>query len=202
MSKKTLALIIVLFLITVGLLVLAFAPVNKNATIAPSIPVPNVSQAPLVYPQVMLRLSPSPLVIASQSGTLTVGIDSGSNKVTAVQIELSYDKTVITNIDVTPGTFFANPLTLLKNIDTNLGRISYVLATTPGGKAVTGKGTVATLTFTTNLVTGGKTAITFTPKTLVTAEGLQTTALKTTENTTIYYIQQGVVSTDSAKPVQ
>lgn len=138
-------------------------------------------------PQTTLAFSPNPQTIASQSGSINIVIDTGTNAVTAVQLELSYDPAVIQSIDIAPGTFFPDAIVFLKNINTTTGKISYVLAISPTGKAKMGNGAVATINFTTNPAGGGQTQITFTQKTLVTAEGVQTSVLKTSTPGTIIY---------------
>ncbi|GEM_PF-848127 len=192
MAKKTLLLIVILLLTAFGLLYLAFAPANKSKEVA-TVATPFVSPLPTPTPsiQTVLTLSPNPLVIASPSGSLTLSIDTGENKVNAIQFELLYNPQVLTNVEILQGSFFENPITLLKNIDVKSGKVSYVLATPPNGKAKSGRGVIATLKFTTKLASGEKTDITFSPKTLVTAEKIQTSVLKTAEKATVFYVQQG-----------
>ncbi len=156
------------------------ATIPSNTTPIPT-PTPNAQTA--------LSFSPNPLIIASPSGTLNLSIDTGANNVNAVQLELSYDPTNLPIVNILPGTFFENPITLLKNIDAKNGKITFVLATPPTGKAQSGKGTVATITFTTQIPSGQKTTFTFTPKTLVTAENIPTSVLKATDSATIFFVQ-------------
>lgn len=201
MSKKTLILILILLFITSGLLVAAFVP-NKpgvtSTTIAPPLtsPIPTPTSAA----QTVLSFSPNPLVIASRSGSLNLAIDTGKNNVTAVQLELLYDPKNLTNVAVLPGTFFEDPITLIKNVDSKIGKITYVLATAPNSKAQTGKGTIAQLNFDTTLVSGQKTTITFSKKTLVTAEKIPTSVLKSTDSATIFYVQQGTAGKEEIGP--
>lgn len=188
MAKKTLFLICILALIPIGLLL--FTSLKKNIGSAPLVPpVINPQPTPTPKAQTTLSFSPNPIVIASPSGTLNLSIDSGANNVTAVQLELSYDPKTLPIVDILPGTFFDDPITLLKNVDAKNGKISYVIATPLTGKAKNGKGTVATLTFTTRMPSGQKTAINFTPKTLVTAENIPTSVLKATDSATIFFVQ-------------
>lgn len=190
MARKTLTLIIVLLILASGLLYLAFRSGSKedSAQIAPPLVSPIPTPTPVA--QTVLALSPNPLVVASQSGSLTLNIDTGANNVTAIQVELTYDPTLFAVTDIATGTFFEDPIILLKKIDEKNGKVSYVLATTPAAKAVSGKGTIATLSFTTTIPSGQKTQISFTKKTLVTAEGAQASVLKSAEGATIFYVQQ------------
>lgn len=190
MAKKTLVLIIVLLLLAAVLLYLAFASEKKPAqttTVAPPIISPAPSQISDVksIPQTVLSLSPNPAIVSSQSGAVDLVIDTGENAVTAVQLELTFDPKVVTITSITPKTFFANPTELLKKIDQKLGKIIYAIAISPADPAKKGTGVVATISFTARLSAGGKTDITFSPKTLVTAEGVRTSVLKTTSGATI-----------------
>ncbi|MBI2074236.1 MAG: hypothetical protein HYT83_00185 [Candidatus Levybacteria bacterium] len=186
MSKRTLALIIVLAIITVVLVVAATMP--KQNPNSPS-PISNILVKPTPVAQTTLKLSPNPIVTSSQSASAQVEILSGANKITAVQLELSFDPTKITNVTITPGTFFQNPIVLLNNIDLKNGKISYALGITPTGSPKTGQGSVALLTFQTALTSGQQTAIIFEPKSLATAEGVAPSVLKSALGTTILYIQ-------------
>lgn len=122
---------------------------------------------------------------ASASGTLTsdVVINTYGNKVTGVQIELSYDTEALSGFDIKPGTFFStNSVELLKKIDSETGKISYALGNGLGQKGIQGQGVVATLTFR-KLKTTGMTSIVFDPKTLVSAESLSQSVLRSSTGT-------------------
>ncbi len=173
MPKRTFLLIALLVVITVCLLALALIQNIKSPTVTkPS--------ATLSYAQTNLSLSEP--IVATPSGYKTDVQISTKNKVTAVQLEINYDPKVLTNVDVKASSFFTAPTILLKKIDAVNGRITYALGIGLGDTAVTGKGTVATLTFST--VTGtdsAKTPINFEPKTAVTAVGYaQSVLLKST----------------------
>lgn len=187
MSKRTLALIIVLLIVT-GVLI-AVAVTNPQPP-SPS----NVPQATKVLPtpaaQTTLELSPNPLTLTAQSETINVEIDSGNNKVTAVQLELSYDPKAITSLIITPSLFFENPVVLLNNVDAKNGKVSYALAISPTGNPKVGKGTVATINVKTALAQNQQTSITVLPKSLVTAEGVDTSVLKTSSGVSIIYSPQ------------
>ncbi len=196
MSKKTIALIIILLLITVGLLYLALAPKTQNVSLAP--PAPTTVPSPTPVAQTVLSFSPNSLIVASQSGSLDLTIDTGENSVTAVQVELAFDPGALSDIAITDGTFFKQASSLLKNIDAKNGKISYILAIPPEGLPQKGKGSVATISFTTKLVSGRKTEVTFLPKTLVTANNVAVSVLRSTSNASIFYLKQNQNATSSA----
>lgn len=184
MSKKTIALIISLFVITVVLIILAVYPVTQKTTVS-------ITPPPAVKSPAETVLSFTPPVVSTASAISTASaatysmdtvISTGTNKVNAVQLELVFDPEALVNVDIAPGDFFTNPVVLLKNIDTEQGRISYALAIAPGGNGKQGTGVVAILTFKSG---GETTTVRFLPKTQVAAEGIQTSVLKSTIDTTI-----------------
>ncbi len=193
MSKRTLFLIFALFVITGVLLVLAlYKPSNPKPAQTVTIPKESIEQTVLSFG----------VPVASSSGinvnySVPVKIETGKNKVTAVQLELQFDPKVLTNVAVTPGVFLKNPTELLNQIDAKTGRISYAFGIGLTDQSVMGKGIVATLTFVAKVGTPQQTSILFLPKTLVTAEGITASVLKQTSN--IQIIVGEKTSTPSAQ---
>lgn len=186
MSKKTIALIIALFTITVVLIILAVFPVTQKTSVSIT-PTPSINSSA----ETVLSFAPPVLSTASavSSASASYSIDAtiltGTNNVNAVQLELSYDPEALFDVDIAPGDFFTNPSVLLKNIDEETGRISYALATAVGQTGKQGNGTIAILTFKSK-AQAEETTITFLPKTQVAADGIQTSVLKTTISATIF----------------
>lgn len=193
MTSKTTILIAVLFLITCGLLYLAITTTPGTKKVAPSpTPTPmsvNAKTSLSLTTASASESSPS----ASGSGqakiagyTVAVVVDS-TNKVNGAQIELSYDPKALTNITLTPGTFFKQPNTLLKNIDAANGRISYALAEQVDLPGKSGHGTVALISFdlTPAAKAGETTKITILPKSAVSADKILESVLKETHDITI-----------------
>lgn len=73
----------------------------------------------------------------------------------------------------------------MKNIDSKNGKIFYAIALQPTAQAKSGAGILATISFTSKLKPNQKTELKFLPKTLVTAEGVRSTVLKTTSGAII-----------------
>ncbi|HKC14544.1 MAG TPA: cohesin domain-containing protein [Patescibacteria group bacterium] len=168
--SRTFILILVLIVSVAGLLALSLNLTPKET------PTP----VPVSVAQTTLSLT-----TPSASGSAFVSnvvIDTRGNKATAVQLELSYNPQDITSVDVRPGTFFKTPDELLKKIDTANGRISYALGVGLGQKGVSGQGVIATLSFR-KLRTAGITSIDFAAKSLVSAEGIAQSVLKSTLGT-------------------
>lgn len=144
------------------------------------------NQQPIIA-ETTLSFFPNPFILTSSSASLPINIDTKTNKITAVQLELSFDPKVVTVTDITPGTFFDSPLELAKKIESKNGKIIYALATKPQVPGKSGLGAVATIQITTTLPKGQKTTVVFLPTSLITAEGSTTSVLKNAANLTISY---------------
>ena len=184
MSKRTLFLIFALFVITFALIIIALY--------SPSVPKPLVTIPPIIRKepaaQTQLLFGSLSMTNASPSSkttySLPITISTGNNKVTAVQLELQYDPEILAQVAVVPSAFFPNPVTLLNQIDTKTGRISYAFGVGPTATGITGNGMLAKLTFQAKALSdvAKQTSITFLPKTLVTAEGSLQSVLKQTSS--------------------
>lgn len=176
------------FLLLIGVIVIVFAlaismPGKSEAPTLPNQP-PSSTAAPVG--KTVLSLSPNPVIIEriGASQILNVNIQTNEEKITAVQLELSFDPKMITNVNIVPGTFFTNPNVLLKEIDSTNGRISYAIGIAPTGQTSTGTGIVANISFT-PVGKNQSTQMTFLQKTLTTAEGVSQSTLKSATGATI-----------------
>lgn len=194
MGKSTLILIIILFLIAGGLFALAL---NKSIYNPTKINEPNIPSTNSVTPETSLLFGS--LESATSSGkpkiySLPILINTGKNKVTTVQLELSFDPAILTNVNITPSAFFKNPNVIINKINTDSGIIHYALiesdstaaktasdSASPAERGTLGNGTLATLTFE-SFFSSVSSAITFLPRTFVTAEGLEQSALISTNS--------------------
>jgi len=185
MSKKTLALISGLVLVTVILFVIALKSSQAPTTTEkPSgqaqNPSPTVSMAHSV-----LSLMPNPVKVAPGAiGTVTAEIDTSDNPVTAVQLEISYDPKVLSNVQAVPGPLFQNSVVLINKNDPATGKYTYAFGRTPGQTPVQGTGVVATITFTAK-DSSQPSQLTLLPTTLVTARGVATSVLKSSSGTQV-----------------
>ena len=171
MSTRTLILIIILLGVTALLLYIALAP--KKDKVTKELP------ASARYMKPTLAISSSPTAATSAAGaesfSTNVEISTGGNKVTAVQLELSFDPDKLTDLKVEPGPFFTNSIELRNEVDNQKGTVSYALGSQSG---VSGQGVVATLTFREIGKVGDLTKIEFLPKTQVTSEETDQSVLK------------------------
>lgn len=190
MNKKTLLLILILALATAGLIYLAVKTPNTPEQQVALTPTPTVSpnaHSMLSLAQASATESSSSagsLQGKTQSQTLAVSIQT-TNKVNAVQLELSFDPKVLTNVTLTPGPFFTQPTILINSVNTNDGRISYALAQQLTAPGATGSGVVAYISFDTLPTAQKQTTISFLPKTAVTADGILESVLGASKNYTV-----------------
>lgn len=170
---KTWALVGGLIILTVGLLYLSLSS-NKNPAPAPQITaVPNKESA-----QTSLSFSDEQKYASGSSLLKTdILIDSKENKITGAQIELTYDPKVLSKVDIIPGDFLKDSVEVLKKVDVNTGRISYVLGSKLNNNSK-GTGVLATITYL--RLNNKQTNIDFLPQTLITAQGLSQSALEKT----------------------
>ncbi len=175
-SGRTLLLIAGLIAITGLLIFLALQPpqLNKTTTVTPT-------KAPVAF--TTLALQP---ISSGSAKQIAVTIDTHQNNVTGVQLEIAYDPTVLSTIAIVPGDFLPNAFSLIKNIDTTNGRISYALAIPPTSSAKTGSGTVAIISYSIlPTASASSTTLSFLPKTQVSQLGTIESVLKSTSNYTL-----------------
>jgi hypothetical protein len=179
MPKKTLALISGLVVVTIVLFIIALRAGQQSS--APSIPAGQQAQPTAAVPaHTVLQFSQNPLNVAPGQ------VDTSDNNVTAVQLELGYDPRIISNVKVTPGPLFSNPVVLINKNNPVAGRYTYAFGITPNSPAVKGTGVVATVTFTPLYGSTGKDMqLGLLPTTLVTARGVAQSVLKSATGTVI-----------------
>lgn len=185
MPKRTITLILALILIAGGLVFLALSTTQPKQ----SLPTSNIpTQVPFAH--TTLTLSPNPAVSTATANTpIAVMIDSHGDKVSAVQLELSFNPQELTIVDVVSATadspsFFSKATQLLKIIDQRNGKLTYALALSPAEQAKAGSGTVAIITA--RIAQGVKqTKLNLLPTSIVTATGITQSVLKETTGTTI-----------------
>ncbi|MDO8728936.1 MAG: cohesin domain-containing protein, partial [bacterium] len=136
-----------------------------------------------VLPQTSILFGDLSAVLSTTSAktySLPIKISTVNNKVTVVQLELSYDPKILTDVKVNTGTFFANPFIPINQVNEKDGRISYAISINPQDTGRQGNGLLATLTFQTQTSASQSTRIVLLPKSLVVAEGTDRSVLKAT----------------------
>jgi hypothetical protein len=204
MPRKTLALISGLVLVTVILFIVALRAGQQPA--APSTPTNTTAQTapqPTTPAHTVLSVGPNPLTVApGTQGSAQVTIDASDNDVTAIQLEIGYDPTVLSNVKVTPGTLIQNPAVLIDKNDPQTGRYTYAFGITPNGTPIKGAGTAATITFTVKAGAVAKqTQLGLLPTSLVTARGVANSVMKSATGTVVTVGTTGAAAgTTVAKP--
>src|SRR3989344_7700528 len=110
-----------------------------------------------------------------------VQINTNGNKVSSIQLELSYDSAILTDLEVKQGSFFEDAVEFIKKIDEKNGRITYAFGLPQDADGKMGKGVVATIYY--SPVTPEKeiiTSLNFLPKTEVSASNFSGSALSGT----------------------
>jgi hypothetical protein len=188
MPKQTLALTFGLVLITFILFVIAL---NTSKSVSPPPPPAKSMQSgsggPSSVPaNSVLSLSPKPVIaLAGQKGDVVVNLDTSSNAVTAIQLEIAYDPNFITNVKVVPGGLFTNPVVLIDKNKEKEGRYTYAYGIMPNHSPIKGAGPVANITFTALNRPGEKSQLTLMPNSLVTAQGISDSVLKLATGTLV-----------------
>lgn len=187
MPKKTLALISGLVVVTIILFIIALRAGNQPQTQAPATPQVAVQPTSTVPAHTVLMAGPNPLTVApGEQGSVNITMNTSDNNVTAVQLELGYDPSIITNVKVTPGAMFSNPAILIDKNDPTTGRYTYAFGITPNSPTINGTGVVATVTFTAMPGASGKDMqLGLLPTSLVTARGVAPSVLKNATGTVI-----------------
>lgn len=168
MSKKSIALLIIFLLTSAVFLVMK---VKYNETATPDL---GMQSSPTPTSEDILSLSPNP--ISALSGKLSAAdivIEVHGNAPTLIQLEIGYDPTLLTNVSIEPGDFFANPTVLLNTINSHTGRISYAIKPSGEHSWANRTGTIATITFTPLSSFAKTTTLSFLPKTVIYEHGEQ-----------------------------
>lgn len=192
MPRKTLILISGLVLITVVLFIIALRSSNTPVTTTQQMitqvtqPIPTASLTPMMAHSI-LSLAPNPVnVLPGGQGKVMVNLDTSDNAVTAVQLELAYDPSIISNVKVTPGALFQNGVILINKNNLKTGRYTFAFGIVPNQPTVRGAGVAASITFTALPNTNGQNSqLTILPTTLVTARGVSPSVLRASSGTTI-----------------
>ena len=145
---------------------------------------PSISAAPMISKAPITATA----LLAFQKETATstaILMDTGDKAATAVQLEISFDPTMIKDMTVTPGNFFEKTLVLMSNIDYNNGSIFYAMVVPPGGAAKLGKGVIATMSYSFASETVNPANFRFLPRTKVVAVGINQSVLKEAKDTSL-----------------
>lgn len=137
-----------------------------------------------------ITLTPTPdlsfasLSFVRNAAHVDVYIDTAGKTITAAQLSIAYDPVILQNMQLTQGPFFSNALTLKNTIDQQNGKIFYAVALAPNQSPLTGKGIVASLSFSLNQGVKSTTTLQFLPQTKATTQDIDQSIIKHMENLT------------------
>ncbi|OGH48099.1 MAG: hypothetical protein A3A51_02380 [Candidatus Levybacteria bacterium RIFCSPLOWO2_01_FULL_39_10] len=176
------------FLIAV-LVVLTGVLLTLSLNIRKSSPTPGSGEIQKDIAHTSLSISDE-VRVSTTSGVFEtdINIKTNENLVTGAQIELEFDPEVLSNVDIRNGEFFDDPQIIIKEVDEEAGRVTYVLGIKLGQTSVKGEGTVAVVSF--SKEGDGQTYINFLPQTLVSAEDFDQSVLKETISAVVSELPQ------------
>jgi hypothetical protein len=184
MPRKTLALITGLVLVTVVLFVIALRTNNARPVTQVATPTAVPATPTSVANATLTLISQPTLVAPGRQGVVQVQLDAADSAVTAVQLEIAYDPKLIGTVKVTPADPLKSSVVLINKNDAQTGRLTYAFGIQPNQPTIA-SGVIADITFTARGAKGTQTQLELLPTTLVTAQGVANSVLKTSTGTTI-----------------
>ena len=183
MPRKTTILIVILAAIT-GILIFLAVRSDTTMQLVNKTPEPTPTTAPEPYASLDFGTSLLDISLLSANQTVDVVLDTNNKPVAGVQVELSYDPTVLSNVRLIPAqqAFFGpSSQVLISAVDSEQGRISYATAISAQGSEVSGRAVIVRIGFTANKSKGVQgTLISFLTKSAVTTLASQNSVLKST----------------------
>ena len=145
---------------------------------------PTPTYVPSNIPQTSLWFETNPDEYTSDSIPVEIYISAEENKVTGVQLELSYDPKVLKFVSLKPVDLLGGRQELIKDIDEKTGRITYAVGAAPGQPTIQGTDEIVKLVFKPVGRSGvaRETTVRILPETLVTAVGVNESVLTKTTN--------------------
>lgn len=191
MPKRTIALITIIAIIAILLVIAAFIQLTKDtpegtSTVNTTPPQQNIDGD---IKRASLSFNPSTASASFTPSRVEIVADTGGLEVTGVQLELEYDPTKLSNVQIFPVTannlFGTGSQVLIQELRPEVGRISYAVVINPTADEVKGIGSIIGLSFSAVPGASGETEIKFLEKSLVTIFGTTESALKGTVPLTV-----------------
>ena len=139
---------------------------------------------PSNIPQSSLWLETDPSEYTSTSIPIDVYLGAEENRVTGVQLEISYDPTVLRFVSVDPVDLLIGKQELIKKVDEKSGRITYASGVLPGQPVIQGTDEIVKLVFQPvgSASQTRETEVKILPESLVSAQGVKKSVLVKTTN--------------------
>jgi len=141
-----------------------------------------------------ISLSVSPFNLMQRPNlvrTLNINVDSGSDKLTAVQLELEFDPTLIELTELTSTGYLSTTLSAA-TVSNGVARVTYGANVSSGG--IQGSGTIATVKY--KSLKPGNSTINFGPNCLAAAISSNTNVLKSVTGTSVKTLHPGDINGD------
>jgi len=180
MRGKNLFILFVAFLIVVGAILYDQFNAKNEQSHETQTATPTSQYLSPTIPQTSLWLEPNRAKVASDGMVdLDMYINTQENKVTAVQLEISYDPTVLKFVSIQTTDLLEGKQILMKNIDEVHGHITFAAGISPSGQdiSIQGADEIGKLVFQKLKTDMTQTEVTFLPSTLVTARNIQRSVL-------------------------
>jgi len=169
-SKQRLYLAFLAIIILIGLVIIIVFVKSLNKQSPQNLPSP--------YAKTVLQLESVDKSNNLSLSVVNVKVTTGTNKITAAQLEITYNPKALLKVDVQPGSFFKDAVVLLKKINDKDGTITYAIAAPLGQNPVSGIGDLAIITYSKNPSFVGKSNISILPTSLITDETISKSVLK------------------------
>ncbi len=189
MSKQTLHILLVVIIIVVGAISYDMIRGPKENHVQSQLSATPTSQyLPQTVPQTTLWLQPNPATVTNDGSVdLDMYINAQENKVTAVQLEISYDPTALQYVSIKGTDLLAGRPELIKRIDEKNGRITFAAGVAPQDKnfSIQGADEIGKLVFRKLRTNETQTEVKLLPVSLVTARGVEQSVMTQAKGTIV-----------------
>lgn len=151
-------------------------------------PTPQITPQPIIsQPHTTLTLT-QPKLGSDPNHTIAVQIDTNSDNVWGVELHIGFDSSVIQTVTINPGTFFPTSVILKNSVDYQNQNALFAIVGEPFNQqgSMKGSGTLAAIIISFQPNTTQKTTTMYIqPTTIVTADGVSESALKSQQSISI-----------------
>lgn len=183
MPRKTLVLILSLFVLSIVLFAFAIRQNTQPITTPPK-PTPSIITPTKRPDEAKLFFTPDPAIVDKNGRvTLTLYLQTTIKQITGVNLSLTYNPKDLNFLSLEQIDILKNTTVIFSDVDKQKGVINYTLGITPQQTPLDGNGNIATLTFTKRAATKAeKTIVTFFENTIISARGQKDLVLKNHED--------------------
>ena len=191
MRKVLVSLLLILAFAEIAIL-LELENIKQPSTYTATAGTPTSSFLSPTVPQTSLWIEPNPIKI-DENGfvSMDVYINTKENKVTAVQLEIAYDPTMLQFVSLKPIDLLSGTVERINKIDKRTGRITYAaeLGPTEHTAPIQGADSIVSLKFRPLKTIPQQTEIRVLPDSIITALDVDKSVLTETKNATVQLIR-------------